>query len=46
VRSLPESAGARKNLHLISERGRSRGRFGNYDTTNVLAAYLFGYNVL
>ena len=37
---------ARKNLHLISERGRSRGRFGDYDTTNVLAANPFGYDVI
>lgn len=38
---------ARKNLHLISERGRRRGGGrGDYDTTDVLAAYPFGYDVV
>jgi len=35
---------ARKNLHLISERGRRRGRYGEYETTNVLASYPYGYD--
>ena len=36
---------ARKNVHLISERGRTR--YGNvqYDTTNVLRAVAFDYNL-
>lgn len=35
---------ARKHLHLISEAGRPRGRFGSYEPTEVLAACMFGYD--
>ena len=35
---------ARKHLHLISEAGRSRGRFGSYEPTEVLARCEFDYN--
>jgi len=36
---------ARKNLHLISERGRSRGNWGKeYQTTSKLAACDFYYD--
>ena len=34
---------ARKNLHLISECGRSRGRFGTYQMTEVLERYAYDY---
>lgn len=36
---------ARKNLHLISERGRSQGRFGEYQTTLKLANCNFYYDI-
>lgn len=35
---------ARKNLHLISECGRPRGRYNVYEPTKVLAAMNFEYN--
>ncbi|WP_369915578.1 UvrD-helicase domain-containing protein [Xanthomonas sp. NCPPB 3005] len=35
---------ARKNLHLISETGRSRGRRGAYEPTEVLFRCRFDYN--
>lgn len=35
---------ARKNLHLIAERGRKRGKWGEYQTTTVLADCSFIYN--
>ena len=35
---------ARKNLHLISEAGRSRGRRGAYGPTEALLRYDFDYN--
>ncbi|NYG35498.1 3'-5' exonuclease [Sphaerotilus montanus] len=35
---------ARKHLHLISEAGRSRGRYGSYEPTEVLARFEFDYN--
>jgi superfamily I DNA/RNA helicase len=35
---------ARKHLHLISEAGRSRGRYGSYEPTDVLARCEFDYN--
>lgn len=35
---------ARKHLHLISETGRSRGRFGSYEPTEALARCAFAYN--
>lgn len=38
------SSRARKHLHLISETGRSRGRYGQYDPTNVLLAHRFDYD--
>lgn len=37
---------ARKNLHLISETGRKRGRYDVYGPTNVLAGYQYGYDVV
>lgn len=37
---------ARKNLHLISERGRSRGWSGDYQPTDVLAGCAFQYDEL
>lgn len=36
---------ARKNLHLISERGRSRGQFEEYQTTLKLAECNFCYDI-
>lgn len=38
------SSRARKNLHLISERGRSRGWSGDYQPTEVLAGCAFQYD--
>lgn len=38
------SSRARKNLYLISERGRGRGRRGFYEATNILTAYVFDYD--
>lgn len=38
------SSRARKNLHLISERGRSRGWSGDYQPTDVLAGCAFQYD--
>lgn len=38
------SSRARKNLHLISERGRSRGWSGDYQPTDVLVGCAFQYN--
>ncbi|HEN8728004.1 TPA: ATP-dependent helicase [Pseudomonas putida] len=38
------SSRARKNLHLISESGRQRGRYGVYTSTEILAACLFSYD--
>jgi DNA helicase II / ATP-dependent DNA helicase PcrA len=35
---------ARKHLHLISEAGRSRGRYGEYEPTEILARCAFEYN--
>lgn len=35
---------ARKHLHLISETGRSRGKYGEYEPTEVLARCAFDYN--
>jgi superfamily I DNA/RNA helicase len=35
---------ARKNLHLISERGRSRGRRGDYEPTEALLRCRFDYS--
>ncbi|GJH30914.1 UvrD-helicase domain-containing protein [Caballeronia novacaledonica] len=35
---------ARKHLHLISEKGRRRGNFGDYSATEVLERYRFNYN--
>ncbi len=35
---------ARKNLHLISEKGRSRGRRGDYQPTEALLRCEFDYN--
>lgn len=35
---------ARKNLHLISETGRPRGRRGYYEPTEVLLRYQFDYS--
>jgi superfamily I DNA/RNA helicase len=35
---------ARKNLHLISEAGRSRGRRGDYEPTEALLRCGFDYN--
>lgn len=35
---------ARKNLHLISETGRSRGRYGDYGPTEALLRCGFDYN--
>ncbi len=35
---------ARKNLHLFSETGRSKGRYGVYEPTQRLAACDFDYN--
>src|SRR3989344_6115089 len=35
---------ARKNLHLIAERGRMRGRRGEYQATTVLADCHFTYD--
>jgi DNA helicase-2/ATP-dependent DNA helicase PcrA len=35
---------ARKNLHLVSERGRRRGWSGDYQTTDILAEYSFNYS--
>jgi len=35
---------ARKNLHLISERGRSRGWSGDYQPTDVLVGCAFRYD--
>ncbi|WP_328589805.1 3'-5' exonuclease, partial [Pseudomonas coronafaciens] len=40
------SSRARKNLHLISERGRSRGWSGDYQPTDVLTGCAFQYNQL
>ena len=40
------SSRARKNLHLISERGRSRGWSGDYQPTEVLAGCAFQYDQL
>jgi len=40
------SSRARKNLHLISERGRTRAWRPDYKTTEVLAEYAFGYDSL
>ena len=40
------SSRARKNLHLISERGRSRGRSREYEPTEVLRQCQFGYDLL
>ncbi|AXA67755.1 UvrD-helicase domain-containing protein [Pseudomonas oryzihabitans] len=40
------SSRARKNLHLISERGRSRGRRGDYQPTDVLTKCAFRYDEL
>ncbi|MCZ4558169.1 ATP-dependent helicase [Rhodococcus maanshanensis] len=36
---------ARKNLHLIAERGRPRGRFNVYDTSVPLRALRFDYDI-
>ena len=38
------SSRARKNLHLISESGRQRGRYGLYTSTELLAACRFSYD--
>jgi len=38
------SSRARKNLHLISERGRSRGWSGDYQPTDVIVGCAFQYN--
>ena len=38
------SSRARKHLHLLSEKGRSRGRFGVYGPTESLAACRFDYD--
>jgi superfamily I DNA/RNA helicase len=38
------SSRARKNLHLISEVGRSRGRYGCYAPTEALLRFGFDYN--
>lgn len=38
------SSRARKNLHLISESGRQRGRYGVYTSTELLAACNFSYD--
>lgn len=38
------SSRARKNLHLISESGRQRGRYGVYTSTELLAACPFSYD--
>ncbi|WP_447870195.1 3'-5' exonuclease [Serratia fonticola] len=38
------SSRARKNLHLISELGRQRGRYGVYTSTELLAACHFSYD--
>ncbi len=35
---------ARKNLHLISETGRTRGSFGEYPATIILRDYSFAYD--
>lgn len=35
---------ARKNLHMFSETGRSRGARGDYAPTRLLAAYVFPYD--
>ena len=35
---------ARKNLHLISESGRSQGRYGHYAATEVLFSCAFDYD--
>jgi DNA helicase II / ATP-dependent DNA helicase PcrA len=37
---------ARKNLHLISETGRSRGWRGDYDPTEQLVNYKYNYDAL
>jgi len=37
---------ARKNLHLLSERGRSRGWSGDYQPTEVLLGCAFDYDVV
>ncbi len=37
---------ARKNLHLISESGRGRGRFGTYQTTEVLERLAYDYSAV
>ncbi|NVN03911.1 MULTISPECIES: ATP-dependent helicase [Asaia] len=40
------SSRARKNLHLISERGRTRGWSGDYQPTEVLTGCAFDYDQL
>ncbi|MBY1012090.1 ATP-dependent helicase [Pseudomonas aeruginosa] len=35
---------ARKNLHLFSETGRKRGKYGHYEATEVLRACKFNYD--
>lgn len=40
------SSRARKNLHLISERGRSRGWSGDYQPTDILVGCTFQYDAL
>jgi superfamily I DNA/RNA helicase len=35
---------ARKHLHLLSESGRPRGRWGSYSATEVLSACVFDYD--
>lgn len=38
------SSRARKNLHLISESERQRGRYSSYSATELLAACIFNYD--
>ncbi|WP_336768976.1 ATP-dependent helicase [Pantoea endophytica] len=38
------SSRARKNLHLISESGRQRGKYSSYSATELLAACIFNYD--
>ena len=37
---------ARKSLHLLSERGRSRGRSGDFQPTEVLKGCFFNYGAV
>jgi len=40
------SSRARKNLHLLSERGRNRGRYADYRPTDVVLGCSFTYHAV